>query len=97
VRNIRDAGQHVTERFIQLFYSVVQSGHALVHGAPLQLQLRGVGTLATELPNLSASRPFFCFQLLGFGYRRTSLSVQRSELLNVQPEATRSQALGDGI
>jgi hypothetical protein len=95
--NIRDACQHGPKGFIQLFHTLVESSHALVHRPPLPLQLCRIGALLTELPNLSASGLLLRLELLRFGNGRAPLGIQRSKLRYIKLKPARSQTLGDGI
>ena len=93
MRDIRYPRQHGPERLIQILHPVVQSSDTFAHGSNLLLQLRRIDALLSQFRDVGAFAIALRLKLLGFRHRRAPIGVERSELLGVQLEAARGQAL----
>ena len=96
MRQVRDAGQRLAELLPQPRRLLIEGRDPVVQLAHLLLPLGGVDALPAQFADFGALGILQRLELLGLGHGRAAARVQVPEFLDIQREAARREARGNG-
>ncbi len=88
VRQVRDAGHHLTEGFVEFTGFLIERGDPVAQFPDLELAVGGVLARLAQLADLLRFGVLLRLELLGFGERGAALGVELAERLDVEREGT---------